>query len=122
MQILEIEIDKLKTELAICGKDGRSINKCQRTYKLMTQIKDSLKFSKPLVWLSVRGVISQDKISYNIVRIAEYMMTITLMKTCYMFETTMKSMYVLEEAYNCSRHTAIVEISVQLLSLSIVSC
>ena len=36
MQILEIEIDKLKTELAICGKDGRSINKCQRTYKLMT--------------------------------------------------------------------------------------
>ena len=36
MQILEIEIDKLKTELAICRKDGRSINKCQRTYKLMT--------------------------------------------------------------------------------------
>ena len=31
MQILEIEIDKLKTELAICGKDGRCINKCQRT-------------------------------------------------------------------------------------------
>ena len=36
MQILEIEIDKLKTELEICGKDGRSINKCHRTYKLMT--------------------------------------------------------------------------------------
>ena len=36
MQILEVEIDKLKTELAICEKDGRSINKCQRTYKLMT--------------------------------------------------------------------------------------
>ena len=36
MQILEVEIDKLKTELAICGKDGRSINKRQRTYKLMT--------------------------------------------------------------------------------------
>ena len=36
MQILEVEIDKLKTELAICGKDGRSVNKCQRTYKLMT--------------------------------------------------------------------------------------
>ena len=36
MQILEIEIDKLKTELAICDKDGKSINKCQRTYKLIT--------------------------------------------------------------------------------------
>ena len=36
MQILEIEIDKLKTKHSICGKDGRSINKCQRTYKLMT--------------------------------------------------------------------------------------
>ena len=36
MHILEVEIDKLKTEHAICGKDGRSINKCQRTYKLMT--------------------------------------------------------------------------------------
>ena len=35
MQILEVAIDELKTELAICGKDGRSINKCQRTYKLM---------------------------------------------------------------------------------------
>ena len=31
MQILEIEIDKLKRELAICGEDGKSINKCQRT-------------------------------------------------------------------------------------------
>lgn len=36
MQILEVEIDKLKREHAICGKDGRSINKCQRTYKLIT--------------------------------------------------------------------------------------
>ena len=36
MQILEVAIDKLKTELAICRKDGRSTNKCQRTYKLMT--------------------------------------------------------------------------------------
>ena len=35
MQILEIEIGKLKKELAISGEDGRSINKCQRTYKLM---------------------------------------------------------------------------------------
>ena len=32
MQILETEIDKLKTELAICGEDG----KCQQTCKLMT--------------------------------------------------------------------------------------
>ena len=31
MQILEIEIDKLKRELAICGENGKSINKCQRT-------------------------------------------------------------------------------------------
>ena len=31
MQILEIEIDKLKRELAIRGEDGKSINKCQRT-------------------------------------------------------------------------------------------
>ena len=29
MQILEIEIDKLKMELAICGEGGKSINKCQ---------------------------------------------------------------------------------------------
>ena len=36
MQILEVEIDKLKTEHAICDKDGKSINKCQRTYKLIT--------------------------------------------------------------------------------------
>ena len=36
MQILETEIDKLKTELAISGEDGKSINKCQQTYKLMT--------------------------------------------------------------------------------------
>ena len=36
MQILETEIDKLKTELAICGEDGKSINQCQRTYKLIT--------------------------------------------------------------------------------------
>ena len=37
MQILETENDKLKTELAICGKDGKSIlNKCQQTCKLMT--------------------------------------------------------------------------------------
>ena len=35
MQILEIEIGTLKKELAISGEDGRSINKCQRTYKLM---------------------------------------------------------------------------------------
>ncbi|KAM7426805.1 hypothetical protein ABFA07_021967 [Porites harrisoni] len=36
-QILETEIDKLKTELAICGEDGKSIlNKCQQTCKLMT--------------------------------------------------------------------------------------
>ena len=47
MQILETEIDKLKTELAICGEDGKSIKKCQQTYKLMTQLKDSLMFSKP---------------------------------------------------------------------------
>ena len=47
MQILETEILKLKTELAICGEDGKSLNKCQRTGKLMTQIKDPLKFSKP---------------------------------------------------------------------------
>ena len=31
MQILEVEIDKLKTEFAICVEDGKSINKCQRT-------------------------------------------------------------------------------------------
>ena len=31
MQILEIEIDKLERELAICGEDGEIINKCQRT-------------------------------------------------------------------------------------------
>ena len=31
IQFLEIEIDKLKRELAICGEDGKSINKCQRT-------------------------------------------------------------------------------------------
>ena len=36
MQILEIEIDELKTELAISGEDGESRNKCQRTYRLMT--------------------------------------------------------------------------------------
>ena len=36
MQILEIEIEKLKRELAICGEDGKSINKCQRTQELMT--------------------------------------------------------------------------------------
>ena len=29
MQILEVEIDKLKPELAICGEDGKNINKCQ---------------------------------------------------------------------------------------------
>ena len=31
MQILETEIEKLKTELAICGEDG----KCQQNCKLM---------------------------------------------------------------------------------------
>ena len=36
MQILETENDKLKTELAKCGEDGKSINKCQQTHKLMT--------------------------------------------------------------------------------------
>ena len=36
MQILETEILKLKTELAICGEDGKSVNKCQQTGKLMT--------------------------------------------------------------------------------------
>ena len=36
MQILETEILKLKTELAICGEDGKSINKCKQTGKLMT--------------------------------------------------------------------------------------
>ena len=36
MQILETEILKLKTELAMCGEDGKSINKSQQTGKLMT--------------------------------------------------------------------------------------
>ena len=36
IQILETEILKLKTELAICGEDGKSINKYQQTGKLMT--------------------------------------------------------------------------------------
>ena len=36
MQILETEIDKLRSELAISGENGKSINKCQWTYKLMT--------------------------------------------------------------------------------------
>ena len=31
MQILETEIDKLRSELAISGENGESINKCQRT-------------------------------------------------------------------------------------------
>ena len=64
MQILETEIDKLKTELAMSGEDGKSINKCQQSYKLMTQLKDSLKFSKPSL-LTFRGVIviSDDKSS-----------------------------------------------------------
>ena len=36
MQILETEILKLKTELAICGEDGKRINNCQQTGKVMT--------------------------------------------------------------------------------------
>ena len=36
MQILETEIDKLRSELAISGENGKSINECQWTYKLMT--------------------------------------------------------------------------------------
>ena len=35
MQILGTEIDKLRSELAISEENGKSINKCQRTYKLM---------------------------------------------------------------------------------------
>ena len=35
-QILETEIDKLRSELAISGENGKSVNKCHRTYKLMT--------------------------------------------------------------------------------------
>ena len=36
VQILETEIDNLRSELAISGENGRSINKGQRTYILMT--------------------------------------------------------------------------------------
>ena len=52
---------------------------------------DSLTFSNPSLCLSVRGVISDNKISYDIIRIAGYM-TMTLIKRCYIFEPTMKSM------------------------------
>ena len=86
MQILETEIDKLRTELAKCGEDGKSINKCQQTHKLMTQIKDSLKFCKPSLGLTFPGVIviSNDKSSYNIAHIAGYMTVLPiLIKTCH---------------------------------------
>ena len=36
MQILENEIDNLKSVVVSSGEDGRSINKCQYTFKLLT--------------------------------------------------------------------------------------
>ena len=36
MQILENEIDNLKSVVVSSGEDGRSINKCQYTFELLT--------------------------------------------------------------------------------------
>ena len=47
MQILEIEIDKLKRELGICGEDGKSINVSADLRTNDIDKTDSLTFSNP---------------------------------------------------------------------------